>query len=586
MKLVIREYLAGLKEREELDAILPDLLSELGYLVISRPQRGTTQFGVDVAAVGPDADGERKLFLFSIKPGDLTRADWSERPQGLRPSLDEILEVYIPTRVPTAYAKLKIVVVLCVGGVIQEPVQPAVRGFIEKYSTPQISFAEWTGDVLAEHLLKGILREEILPKPVRASFQKAVAMVDEPDVSFRHFKRLAKAVRGTGDQKLKKRVQAARQLYVCTWILYVWARDAGNIEAAYRASEALLLNVWEISRPTLGSKARDAEALTRVLNQALQLHLTIADEFLERKIFPHVSVRHGLSHLPQSQSAVDVNLRLFNLLGRIGTTGLWFYWWSARTEGERHDRLLQAVAAFTERGLELIENNPALELPISDDQAVDVVLFLMLWAASGLSSERTANWIGQMVARLNFTIRGRGRYTTCFDEYRALAEHPRNWTDDYFKEATAGSTLVPILMAWTSVMIGAAPADSLQALAREKLEHCTFQLWMPDAQSETHFYLGDEIHGRALTDIPVEEGAAAVLDVISEACRSDTAFNGLSAVRTDWWPLVLLACRHHRLPVPPQCWIHSLTAPLPPAAAPAIDTPQVEAPAGAHDTDD
>jgi O-acetyl-ADP-ribose deacetylase (regulator of RNase III) len=52
MKLVFRQYLASLKERKELDAVLPDLLSELGYTVISRPTIGTRQYGVDVAAVG------------------------------------------------------------------------------------------------------------------------------------------------------------------------------------------------------------------------------------------------------------------------------------------------------------------------------------------------------------------------------------------------------------------------------------------------------------------------------------------------------------------------------------------------------
>ena len=56
MKLVFRQYLASLKERSELDAVLPDLLSELGYTVVSRPTVGTRQFGVDVAAVGIDAD--------------------------------------------------------------------------------------------------------------------------------------------------------------------------------------------------------------------------------------------------------------------------------------------------------------------------------------------------------------------------------------------------------------------------------------------------------------------------------------------------------------------------------------------------
>ena len=69
VKLVIKEYLASLKEREELDAMLPNLLSEMGFTVYSRPGRGTRQYGVDVAAVGTADDGQRKIYLFSVKQG-------------------------------------------------------------------------------------------------------------------------------------------------------------------------------------------------------------------------------------------------------------------------------------------------------------------------------------------------------------------------------------------------------------------------------------------------------------------------------------------------------------------------------------
>jgi hypothetical protein len=40
MKLLLADYVGSLKERGELDAILPDLLSELGFHVISRPAIG------------------------------------------------------------------------------------------------------------------------------------------------------------------------------------------------------------------------------------------------------------------------------------------------------------------------------------------------------------------------------------------------------------------------------------------------------------------------------------------------------------------------------------------------------------------
>jgi len=44
MKLVFRQYLASLRERRELDAVLPDLLSELGYTVISRQAQALSLF--------------------------------------------------------------------------------------------------------------------------------------------------------------------------------------------------------------------------------------------------------------------------------------------------------------------------------------------------------------------------------------------------------------------------------------------------------------------------------------------------------------------------------------------------------------
>ncbi|WP_368571242.1 hypothetical protein [Acinetobacter haemolyticus] len=52
MKLILKEYLRSLKERNELDALLPDLLTEMGMIVTSLPQRGTRQNGVDIMAVG------------------------------------------------------------------------------------------------------------------------------------------------------------------------------------------------------------------------------------------------------------------------------------------------------------------------------------------------------------------------------------------------------------------------------------------------------------------------------------------------------------------------------------------------------
>lgn len=164
VKQILREYLAQLKEREELDAILPDLLSELGFHVYSRPQRGTAQHGVDIAAVGKDSDdGIRKLYLFSVKRGDLTRQDWDQGDQALRPSLNQIRDAYIPTKVPRKYAALPIVICLVFGGGIKEQIQLEVRNYIAANTTSTISYEEWDGDKLAGLMIDGLLRERVLP---------------------------------------------------------------------------------------------------------------------------------------------------------------------------------------------------------------------------------------------------------------------------------------------------------------------------------------------------------------------------------------------------------------------------------------
>ena len=122
MKLMIRQYLASLKERGELDALLPDLLSQMGLEVFLKPGVGSRQYGVDVGAFGKlPNESQSKVYLFSVKSGDLDRRDWdSTNPQDLRPSINEIIDVFIPTRIPTEYNEYPVEICLCFGGEVKE----------------------------------------------------------------------------------------------------------------------------------------------------------------------------------------------------------------------------------------------------------------------------------------------------------------------------------------------------------------------------------------------------------------------------------------------------------------------------------
>jgi len=108
VKLILAQYLRTLKERDEFDRLLPDLLLAMGYVSVSKPQTGVRQYGVDLAAVGASPeDGVQELLLLVIKRGDIGRADWDTGPQSVRQSLNEVFDVYLKTLIEPAHKSLR-----------------------------------------------------------------------------------------------------------------------------------------------------------------------------------------------------------------------------------------------------------------------------------------------------------------------------------------------------------------------------------------------------------------------------------------------------------------------------------------------
>lgn len=569
MRLLIVDYLASLKEREELDAILPDLLTELGYNVISRPRRGTQQRGVDIAAVRK-VDGEEILYLFSLKAGNLSRSEWNgPQDQALRPSLDEIRDSYLPSRVPPRYRDAKVVICLCFGGEIREEIRDVVAGYMTTNTTARVSYEEWNGGRIADLLLEGLLREQVLPEAMRTGFRKAVALVDEPDVSYQHFRKVANQLLAAGRANPKARVLSARQLSLCAWILFVWARGAGNVEAAYRATELALLYAWDLRRGITNPTSKDGKALRNAVGQIAELHVKTAAELIERKIIPAALIEDGLSAAVRSSDAIDLNLALFDMLGRLGLLVIWLHFMSQRAEGKTKEHLEAHCLVVLKAGYAMIGNNAGLLLPVRDDQTIDIAIFLQAALVTGADGGPIHNWIEHLVGRLSYAVRARAHYPLTSSDYRDLVEHPRGKSDDEFEEMTKGSILIPTLALWAKPLGLTSELAMLSEVVAKDMGHCAMQLWSPDHTSETHLYVNDAPHGYAIIDLPIDADGAALFDIVNSAAdRVADHLNGLSAVAGGFWPVVLVACRHHRLPVPPGFWINALrTTPEPDEAA-------------------
>lgn len=596
MKLVIREYLASLRERGELDAVLPDLLTELGFTVYSRPGRGTRQYGVDVAAVGESLDGVRRVHLFSVKSGDLDRTEWNTAsPQSLRPSLDEILDHYISSRIPPEYADLPIAICLTFGGAIKEEVRAEVTGYMKRNSTDRITFEEWNGDRLAEAVLEGILREDLLPGAMRGHLRKSVAMVEQPDVSRDHFGRLLRAIIQGPGKSAAARLSQARLINICVWIMFVWAREADNVEAPFLASERAILEVWELLKSDIARGGKTAANAGEVINELANLHFAIWDELFEAKILPHAGVRHALSSAVGSPASLDVNLKLFDMIGRLAMRGLWLVWELSPASGPvlLDDDYLSCLPEVLQRSsadkvkqidrlchlmMQIVSNNRALLSPVADWQAIDIALAITLLACRPKAHCAIDEWAEELAKRSIFAFNVHGRYPITSHSYWDLVDHPSERSEEYRSASTEGSILFPMLALWAAARGKRELFDEIAKFKAEALEHCTFQTWLPSEDSEANLYLGTENHGAALTGIPVTTGTSDTLDFVLEEARTNTHYDDLSAVKLGHWALVPMVCRGQRLPVPPQLWRELL---------PAVgsDTPDADNGDADHDND-
>jgi hypothetical protein len=557
MKLIIKQYLSSLKERKELDAVLPDLLSQMGLNVFSRPRIGTRQDGVDVAAVGSINGETEKIYLLSIKAGNLNRQSWNGGTlQSLRPSLDEIFDAYIPNRLPNEHRDKQVVICLCFGGDIHEEVRPQVKGYIERHTTDSITFEEWNGDKIASLILDYFLREDLLPPDCRSQLRKSLALIDEPTASFKYFKHLASTLleAAQSTDMVEKHITFMRQINICLWILFSWARDSDNLESVYLSSEQTLLYAWEIKKMYRGKNTKGSCKIEEVFQAILSTYFQITSQYLE-KISPLTRERHVFSVGVKSGSYLDINLKLFDVLGRLAISASWILWSIGVTNFDdtsfiekKWSELDDCIAVIKQ----LITNNPILFSPIMDSQFIDIALISLVLLSDNRFHVDIQGWLLGMTDRMLCAYNLRRFYPCARESYSDLLEHPNDSDPRYFQEVTSASVLLPMLALISSLINNKKAYQNIRTIQQEYLPHSNFQFWYVDESSEAHFYTGENVRntGGVVSHFNLEDTMESFLQKSFSECSHSPHFERLSAIEAEFWPILLVACRHYRIPIP------------------------------------
>ena len=174
----------------------------------------------------------------------------------------------------------------------------------------------------------------------------------------------------------------------------------------------------------------------------------------------------------------------------------------------------------------------------------------LLLATNGSCHDFISSWFAEVIERARFSYEANGRYPCVLRSYTELLEHPKSLDSEYRENVTIASILYPIIALWAALLGDDEVYGKVARIKQELLQHCTFQFWYPDEQSEAHFYTNSDAHGATLADLALGRPREEFLAQVFGECDQSPHFKELSAVKFGWWPLIVVACRHYRLPIP------------------------------------
>ncbi|MCK9375865.1 MAG: hypothetical protein M0P73_06935 [Syntrophobacterales bacterium] len=545
MKLVIREYLSMLRESGELDALLPDLLLNIGIVPLNKPEKGVRQYGVDLLADKFDPqDNIHKVFFFIIKKGDIDRGTWDGNPQAVRSSIDEIFDVYIPSMLLHHLQSLPKKIVLCCNGDLSQAVLPNWKGYTSSKTVEgDIEFAFWGADNLSILIENYLMEEFLFPDSIKKGIRKTLAFMDMNDYDLSHFFSLVDDILFKSDLSSKKnRLKALRLLNLCLNIVFHWAKEENNLKHPFLASERLILRLWAWIRQNnlLG------EEYIRI--EFTKIYLTLKNIWIDyyNKVHRHFIVPDGL--FGYGAEEVEYPILTFEQIGIISLIAL----------NELCDykqckkrQSLRNLSTITNSLVALLNNNTSRYNPLYDGHIIDICLGLFLLTTTK-RKQIAAGWLDEII---NYVILGyklRNRFPVLSDSYDELVEIEIGQSECSLK----ASTLLACLAEWCVILDATKSYHDLLLASKDIFENVNLQIWYPDPDIEEHLYKSNALYvsGSMHHSLSLPEDMAEYKKEFLEEMNEKENQNTLTFIAHGLPIIGLVASRHFRTPIFPFYW--------------------------------
>ena len=246
MRLIVKEYISQLKEKDELDILLGEIFIQKGYIADNQPKTGNRQYGVDI-----QLHNKTELLLLVIKQGDINREIWDGSINAVRQSLDEIKDVTINSLTYEERTK-KVRIIVATNGKKDEAIKLNWNNYVNNNQ-------EWGGipikiefmgiDNIVEEVMDNYFNECLFEKEMHSLMRKALYFIDEGDYKSIYYEQIVDLmipkVANAGSSK-KKYNKACSAMWLASQMICQYANNVGNTKVAIEVSEYVIIRYWKL----------------------------------------------------------------------------------------------------------------------------------------------------------------------------------------------------------------------------------------------------------------------------------------------------------------------------------------------------
>ena len=314
MRLILKEYIQSLKEKDELDFLLCDIFEQQGYVIDNRPKTGNRQFGVDI-----QLHTDVEILYVVVKQGDINRRVWDTDENAVRQSLNEIRDVTLKLLGPSDLAK-QIRIIVASNGEIDGTVSPNWNGYVQannKWCGHDLKIEFFGIDDIVKAVQKDFFNEYLFNSELRSLMRKALYFMDNDDYNNVYFEKVIDKIIMSfcdSESSTNKRKKGMTTLYMASQMIAQYAADADFSNRAISVTEYAVLRYWRyIKQAGLYEKKDVLELLIKLLHRY--------DHWNDIYISKAEMLVNGAARLPLYSNIVVNKVILYEILGYLLSYG-------------------------------------------------------------------------------------------------------------------------------------------------------------------------------------------------------------------------------------------------------------------------